>query len=219
MRRALKWAGIGTATLASVFAAGFVVFANIVTSDPNPLPTHADGIVALTGDSQRIDAATFLLAEGRGKRLLISGVNRMVSRTALERLTPERAAFYNCCIDIGYVALDTIGNADETREWAERKGFGSLIVVTSDYHMPRSLVELGRAMPDVQLIPHPTPSQMNRRWWTSPGTARLLMAEYVKLLPATVRLAASRLFVAPVSATAATPKRTQMRASAAYGLP
>jgi uncharacterized SAM-binding protein YcdF (DUF218 family) len=213
MRRALKWAGLGTAALATVFAAGFVVFASIVTADPNPLPTHADGIVALTGDGQRIDAATYLLAEGRGKRLLISGVNRMVSRSALERLTPERAAFYHCCIDIGYIARDTIGNADETREWAHNKGFDSLIVVTSDYHMPRSLVELGRAMPDVQLIPHPTPSQLNRRWWTSPATARLLMAEYVKLLPATVRLAASRLFVLPDDSATAATKNATMRAS------
>ena len=48
----------------------------------------------------------------------------------------------DCCLDIGYLAQDTIGNAEETRAWAQAWGFRRIVVVTSNYHMPRSLLEL-----------------------------------------------------------------------------
>ena len=62
---------------------------------------------------------------------------------------------FECCVDIGYEAQDTPGNADETMHWAADQGFSKLIIVTSSYHMPRSLTELGRVMPDVRLVPYP----------------------------------------------------------------
>ncbi len=214
MRTMARYTGWGLGAAAMLFAGGFVVFASLVTAEPTGRTATADAIVALTGDEERIEAATLLLAEGRGKRLLISGVNRKTSRAALERLAPDSAGYFACCIDIDYLALDTIGNADETRAWVERRGFHSVIIVTSDYHMPRSLVEFGRAMPGVELIPHPTASHhLNRKfWWTSLGTTKLLMAEYLKLLPASARLAASRLFPASHSATAGA--QATVRASA-----
>jgi uncharacterized SAM-binding protein YcdF (DUF218 family) len=111
-------------------------------------------------------------------------------------------------IDLGYDAQDTIGNADETRNWATNWRFKRLIVVTSSYHMPRSLIELGRALPGVELIPHPVvPSRLrDEPWWSHFGTARVLVAEYLKLLPSAARFAASRLLGPPeVHAIAAVP--------------
>lgn len=200
-----------------LFSVGFVVFAAVASQPAGPPPV-ADGIVALTGGEARIDEAVRLLADHRAKRMLISGVNPHTTRTALERLTPDYATLFDCCIDIGYWAQDTIGNADETQLWAQRRGFTRLIVVTSGYHMARSMAELSRAMPGVELIPHPVLASVQRAeaWWTSPSATRLLMVEYLKFLPALARLGVARAFGStppPSSATAVAPKNLSSKAS------
>src|SRR5581483_8022771 len=132
---------------------GFVDFAESVASAGPPADPHAQGIVVLTGGTARIDGALQLLAEGRASRLLISGVNPMVTKEALATTVDKSLRpVLDCCVDLDRRAQDTIGNAVETREWADRRGFSSLIVVTSDYHMPRSMAELAHAMPDKRLI-------------------------------------------------------------------
>ena len=189
-----RWAGRIAGGLVLALSIGFLVFA-AMASQPAGTPPVADGIVALTGGEARIDEAIRLLADHRAKRMLISGVNPKTTRAALERLTPEYAPLFDCCIDIGYWAQDTIGNADETEVWAHNQGFNTVIVVTSGYHMARSLAELSRAMPDVELIPHPVlaAGQRASAWWTSPPATRLLIVEYFKLLPSLARLGVTRL--------------------------
>jgi uncharacterized SAM-binding protein YcdF (DUF218 family) len=214
MVRATYWVLRAVAVAVCLLTIGFIVFANAVTAEPAPFVARADAIVALTGGEDRIDVATKLLADGHGKRLLISGVNRRTTRLALERLTPESAHWFDCCIDIGYGALDTIGNADEAKAWVAAHGFASVVVVTANYHMPRSLAELGRAMPGVKLIPHPVaPHRLRMQaWWTSPGTTRLLLSEYAKLLPAAARLVVARMFVNSGSETATAAERVSASA-------
>ncbi len=96
-------------------------------------------------------------------------------------------------MDIDY-ANTTVDNAEETKVWAEAKGYRTLIVVTSSYHMPRSLTELSRAMPDLALVPYPVvPSRLKaRQWWTDSFTTRVLLAEYAKLLPSAARYGVAR---------------------------
>ena len=174
---------------AIVFAVGFVVFANMIGNEPGQTASKADGIVVLTGGTARIEAGVELLAKGHAKRLLISGVNRSTTRDELERLFPMGKRLFGCCIDLDRRALNTIGNAAETKRWAEARGFGSLIVVTSSYHMPRTMVELRRVMPDIALISHSVEPDKVRMdaWWRDPATTRLLLVEYVKYVPALVR--------------------------------
>lgn len=191
----LRWSARLVGAVAIMLSGGFLIFAAVASQPAEQTPV-ADGIVALTGGEARIEEALKLLASHRAKRMLISGVNPRTTRAALERLDPEYAPYFNCCIDIGHWAQDTIGNADETAGWAEQHGYGTLIVVTSGYHMARSLAELSRAMPNVELIGHPVLASGQRAdaWWTSPSATRLLLVEYFKLLPALVRLEAARLF-------------------------
>lgn len=174
---------------------GFLVFASSIERHESRMPLRADGIVALTGGEARIDEAVKLLSEGAARRLFISGVNERTTKSALKRITATAPGLYDCCIDIGRSARDTIGNAAETRVWAEKRGFRSIIIVTSSYHMPRSLLELKRAMPELELIAYPVvPSSFQiENWWRHPQSARLLITEYVKLLPAAARYYASRL--------------------------
>lgn len=194
MRRVLTPLVFFTALAAAIFAFGFVLFATSVMRNPIGGWDKADGIVVLTGGDNRIVEGAKLLADRRAKRLLISGVNRRVRREAIERLAGLDRATFSCCVDLGYEALDTVGNADEARSWARANGYSRLIVVTSSYHMPRSLAELALAMPDAELIAHAVtpPTFPDSGWWLHVNTTRLLMSEYLKYLPAAARLATQR---------------------------
>lgn len=188
------WRRIGIpaagAFLAILLVAGFLGFAQeVATATPTPDP-RADAIVVLTGGSARIDSALRLLGEGRAKRLLISGVNPSVTATDLANLVEgDLRDKLACCVDLDRQAIDTVGNAAETREWTAAHGFTSLIVVTSDYHMPRSMTELSAAMPNIVLIPFPVsnPDLRFAEWWRHPATFTLLVREYGKFLIAKAR--------------------------------
>jgi uncharacterized SAM-binding protein YcdF (DUF218 family) len=195
---------------AVLLSLGFVVFAHWATREVQPVAAAADGIVVLTGAEKRIPEGVRLLRQGLARRLLISGLNPRTKRKDVRRLARSGDPQVDARIDLGYDAQDTTGNADEARNWVARWRFKRLIVVTSSYHMPRSLFELGRALPGVELIPYPVvPGQLrDEPWWLHAGTTRMLVAEYLKLLPAAARFAAARL-LRPLdlsATTAAMPK-------------
>jgi uncharacterized SAM-binding protein YcdF (DUF218 family) len=179
----LAVAGIALGTI------GFFGFSALVNGGTDDDIGSADAIVVLTGGEARIPEAVRLLAEGKGRRLLISGVNPVTTKGELASLMPNSKKWFRCCIDVDQVARDTIGNANETRVWVEKRGFKSLVVVTASYHMPRSLAELRRALPDVEFIPYPVkPKNLHlESWWTHGATFQLLATEYVKFIPSYAR--------------------------------
>ena len=194
-----------TASALALTAFGFVLFANAVMREPELKNVRADGIVVLTGGQTRISEAARLLEEKRGERLLISGVNQKSGRPSLLKISGLGEAPFIYLVELGYQAQNTVGNADETRRWAEALGYDSLIVVTASYHMPRSLAELAREMPNIALVPHPVaPDGLRRKvWWLDATATRLLASEYVKFLPAAARLVIAR-GMAPWQATSLT---------------
>ena len=176
-------------------ALGFAVFLSQLRNSETKPERQADGIVVLTGGSSRVSDAMELLAAGYGKRLLISGVHPSssasdISRSDISRAVPGSQSLFNCCVDLDRSAVSTRSNASETKRWAHERGFKSLIVVTSNYHMPRAIVELSHAMPDIQLIPFAVVGDKWRDepWWTSGATFRLLLSEYAKYVAAEVRV-------------------------------
>jgi uncharacterized SAM-binding protein YcdF (DUF218 family) len=168
--------------------ADFFIFLNQMPETEGAPARNADGIVALTGGPFRINDALDLLATGRGKRLLISGVNPVTRPSEISRLVPEHERWFNCCVDIDY-STNTIGNAVETRRWVKARGFQSLIVVTANFHIPRAMFELGHELPDVTLVPFGVVSDKVRieAWWENSDTARLLFLEYLKYIVARLR--------------------------------
>ena len=184
-----------TGAAVSLLALGFILFATVVTRPPVPNDPHADGIVVLTGEGRRIAEGARLLREGRAQRMLISGVYKHTGKRALMKITGLPEQTFDCCVDLGYAALDTTGNAIETRSWAATRRYASLIVVTASYHMPRSLAELSMALPAAQLIPHPIVPDGFRhgRWWLNRSVARVLLSEYLKFLPAAAHLTVARI--------------------------
>ncbi len=190
-KKILIW---GTGIGVWLFVCGFVLFANSVTREPRISESKADGIVVLTGEGVRLKEGARLFSEGRASRLLITGVNKKTRQRDITRLTGIGEDQFACCVDLGYQALNTTGNAGETRAWVRAYKVKNLIVVTSSYHMPRSLAELSRELPKVNFIPHAVlPSRFKERaWWLHYDSARILLSEYVKFLFARTRLAATR---------------------------
>lgn len=183
---------------------GFVAFLSQLRAAEIKPSSNADGIVVLTGGSSRVADAMELLASGYGKRLLISGVHPTNAASDISRSLPDNQNLLRCCVDLDRSAVNTRSNAAQTRRWVQERGFRSLIVVTSNYHMPRAIVEMSHAMPDVTLIPFSVIGEKWRDepWWTSGGTLRLLLSEYVKYVAAEtrVRLADFGIEIAPEAA-------------------
>jgi uncharacterized SAM-binding protein YcdF (DUF218 family) len=175
--------------LALIWFSGLLAFASRVQHQtPAPTPAPAQGIVALTGvgSNQRIAAAIGLLENGYGRRVLVSGVNRRASREDIRGVSGAVRRLYDCCVDLGFTAADTVGNARETAAWAQAMRYNRLIVVTADYHMPRAMLELNAVLRGTgvtaQTFAVPTPALKQRAWWRDPGAARLMVVEYCKYL-------------------------------------
>jgi uncharacterized SAM-binding protein YcdF (DUF218 family) len=214
-RRLLRRMGrsaIAVCTIAALaLAGGFVWFLWSLPADEVELHRDADGIVVLTGGASRIADAIELLAAGRGKRLLISGVNQATTSGEISRLNPEFGRMAGCCVDFDR-SLNTLGNAIETKHWAQSRGFRSLIVVTSNYHMPRAIAEIAHQLPDVALLPFPVIADKNRAepWWTHGATMRLMLSEYLKYVVAQMRI---RLDPATGARTATAPPQVRVAQS------
>ena len=198
--RILRAAVALVAVSAFSFLGGFGWFASHVSHLRTPAdPQKADAIIVLTGGQARLDAALDLLESGKGERLLISGVHPAASRRQLQKATGGDKRLFSCCVDIDRAALDTIGNAEESAKWVERHAYGSIILVTNNYHMPRSLLEMGRLLHGARLEPYPVVNSNlgNGGWLTKPEALRVLFTEYNKYLLALAR------GVVPVRPTAA----------------
>lgn len=167
----------------AAFGCGFLLFYQHVASMKAPAAPKADAIVVLTGGYQRVDVGVRLLSGGAAGRLLISGVNPSTTGSHLQRLTRGPADLFACCVDLGHDALDTAGNASETVRWIKAHHFSTVILVTNNYHMPRSMAELHRVDAQTTLIPYPvedglTLSDISK----NPLMLRTLASEYVKFL-------------------------------------
>ncbi|MEI8147322.1 MAG: YdcF family protein [Alphaproteobacteria bacterium] len=178
---------------------GFLVFAKSATTVAAAPPTRAEAIVALTGGSSRLPDAIRLLNAGYGRRLFITGVNPQVKDRDIARITPATSTMIDCCIDLDYRALNTHGNALETRRWVREHGFSSIVVVTSSYHMPRTLLELQRVLPHITFVPYPVRAEViaASSWWKDPTSLKILAFEYAKYLLAAAHLRFDTAIAAP----------------------
>lgn len=192
-RRLRRAFGLAASLLVGVgfaFMVGFGWFASHVSHLATPGdPEKADAIIVLTGGQSRLDAAMELLESGKGERLLISGVHPSATRGQLQHALGGDKRLFACCVDLDRTALDTIGNAEESAKWVRDHDYSSVILVTNNYHMPRSLLEMGRLLGKAKLEPYPVVNSNldNGGWLTKPQALRVLFTEYNKYLLALAR--------------------------------
>lgn len=170
--------------------AGFLAYLGAVLAPAEPPPGETDAIVVLTGGSERVSTGFRLLAEGRARRMLISGAHQAVGLADIAAAAELDPAAFAGRVAVGHAAASTRGNAAETAAWVQAEGIRSIRVVTAGYHMPRAMLELRRALPGTELVPHPVTSATLRgpgALWR-PGAWGLLIGEYARYLGARVGL-------------------------------
>ncbi|KAF0117775.1 MAG: hypothetical protein FD163_302 [Hyphomonadaceae bacterium] len=173
--------------------AGFFKFAEATINTGNNLQNirAQDGIVALTGGSaERLKAGVSLLERHKGKKLLISGVFKSATKEEIRAIAGGSRELFACCVNLGKDATDTIGNAQEVKKWAHDNHFESLIIVTDNYHIPRSMLEISHAAPELELVPFATRVSpfIDKYWWQDEKAVKGLATEYSKYLLAGLRL-------------------------------
>jgi len=170
--------------------AGFVWFLMHTAPNSAEAERHTDGIAVLTGGAERVETGLRLLKAGQADQLLISGVHRDVHLADLVSRADLASAALAGRVEIGHAAVSTRGNAAEIAAWARAGGLRSLRIVTAGYHMPRALLEVRRALPDVQLVANPVvPARLREPGAASAGrTWSLLAGEYLKFLAASFGL-------------------------------
>lgn len=184
----LRRLSLAAVALLVAYGGGLVWFADSIVETVGDPDTPTDAIVVLTGGSQRVQTGLQLLTAGKAKKLFVSGVYHGTDVTALLHVQRQSPDALQCCIALGHAADNTYGNALETAAWMRQEGYGSLRLVTANYHMRRALLEFTRAMPEARIIPHPVfPEGVRERWWAWPGTLDLIIGEYDKYLWALVR--------------------------------
>lgn len=189
LARALRRLGLLLLAMVGLWLGGLIFFVASsleIRGDPS---IRTDAIVVLTGGRLRLETGVQLFAAGRAKKLFVSGVNQRVDRDELLRTLGPAAVRAACCIALGHEADNTFGNARETATWMREEGYRSLRLVTSWYHMQRSLLEFGRAMPPVEIVAHPVFAHHldTEGWWSWHGPLLLVVAEYDKYLVAWLR--------------------------------
>lgn len=160
------------AAVVLIWALGFAAFAVTLAQ---PLEgRETDAIVVPTGGPGRIARGIRLMQRGQAKRMLVTGVARDVTPRELAIANGASPRLFACCIDLGRAAVDTRSNGLETAHWIERRGFDSVRLVTTDWHMARAHHELAQALPGgIEIVDDAVRSR--------PGLG-VLMREYNKYL-------------------------------------
>ena len=181
---------------------GFVWFVGQIpdTGQTLALSQPADVIVVLTGGEGRVQEGARLLKQGKGRALYISGTHPTVKKRELFQSVKLSKELRYCCVTLDAVAANTRGNARETAHWLRDRQADRIILVTTDYHMPRSLLEFEVALPRTEIIPRPVADKNIpvSGWWDEPHVTRTLAFEYMKYVLARIKAAVETANVPPL---------------------
>jgi uncharacterized SAM-binding protein YcdF (DUF218 family) len=129
-----------------LYAIGFMLFAFTLGK---PAPSNApasDAVVVLTGGAGRLEHGVDVLAQHKAKRLLVSGADPAVTKADIAKRLGGKSALLRCCVDLGSESVDTRSNAEEAQRWLKQRGYKSLRLITSDWHMRRARYEFEKVL-------------------------------------------------------------------------
>ncbi|MBC8018664.1 MAG: YdcF family protein [Verrucomicrobia bacterium] len=140
----------------------------------------ADAIVVLAGGKGRVDEGVRLYREGRAAYLFFIGVDPTVRKTDLYRPRPGDPSSERVILE--KVSRNTMENAIYGRDVLLRYQVGSVLLITSRYHMKRSAILFRNALPkDLAIYPYPVDTKnLKEAWWNHGGSFSLLFSEFYK---------------------------------------
>ncbi len=166
----------------------FIFFLSLVKNFKSDYTTikSIDSIVVLTGDKFRISKGMEILSNGIGEKLLLSGVNKNIKLINIKDEFPKYKKFFDCCVEIENISSNTFENSRETFLWLEKNKYNSVLIVSSDYHMPRAKLEFEKFLNTKNTYYHPVNSNNNLK---AIGKIKKLFLEYVKYMRTYISLA------------------------------
>jgi len=166
----------------------FIFFLSLVKNFKSDYTTikSIDSIVVLTGDKFRISKGMEILSNGIGEKLLLSGVNKNIKLTNIKNEFPKYKNFFDCCVEIENISSNTFENSRETFLWLEKNKYNSVLIVSSDYHMPRTKLEFEKFLNTKNTYYHPVNSNNDLN---TIGKIKKLFLEYVKYMRTYISLA------------------------------
>lgn len=180
------------------WGASLAWFMQAMPQQPLEAQRKADAIVVLTGGAERVEHGLEMLAAGSAPVLFITGVGPHVTRAQMLQAHASPQAQVNIALQqpeivFDYQAASTQSNAEQTQNFVAHRPIHSIRLVTAHYHMPRSLLEFHRALPNVTILADPVfPEGFQRdQWWQHDNTRRLVFSEYYKYYGAMLRSGAS----------------------------
>lgn len=142
-----------------IWLAGYGMFVHKSASYTHDVP-KCDYIAVLTGGKGRISLALDSIKSAKPKGIFVSGV---YEKTTLNDILANEQSL-GVYIILGKRARNTEENAAEICEWAGSSGVRSMVLITSDYHMIRSLSEIEYTDPALEIIPVTVPTQPSTRF-------------------------------------------------------
>ncbi|MGB9766890.1 MAG: YdcF family protein [Sulfurihydrogenibium sp.] len=144
------------------------------TKYSQPKEVYGDVIVVLGGGSYNTGILTedslkrvltgFVLHKRLNVPIILSGGSAITNlpeseamKSVLNELGVDKSMIFT---DVN--SRDTLQNAFFTKKICEKYGFKSIILVTSAYHMPRSVMVFEKA--GLQVIPYPTDFKMDKKY-------------------------------------------------------
>ena len=165
-----------------IWVAGFEAFNYKINNFEKISATKTDAIVVLTGGRNRLKEAVKLLNANRAEKMFISGVFKDTSLRELQN-REDVEIFNSDKVTLDKKSTNTVENAKETSEWIKKNKINSIYLVTSNYHMPRSMAEFRRYNPKLEIVPYPVYSEkISHKWWKNWHSFSLLASEYNKFL-------------------------------------
>jgi len=155
---------------------GFMAFGIFL---PKPVGAwKSDAVIVYTGGEGRIDRGIEALRKGWSSHLLVAGVDRDVKPGEFRAEYRVPSKLMRCCVTLDHESYDTVTNAREASDWLADRGYKSVRLITSDWHMRRAAFELGQVKPDDVVVVadavHTAPSM------------RILVLEYHKYVLRTI---------------------------------
>ena len=161
---------------------------------PNPKNTN---IVILTGGTNRIKDGFDIINKFDEKskytiKILVSGTGKGFTKLSLQNmLSPDfDLKLIKCCVELDAISQNTYSNAKQTLKWSTRNNIKEFILITSNYHMPRSILEFKNKMPNIRILTYPIKPRKHEinNWLNSFETFSLIFYEFCKFIISNIRI-------------------------------